>query len=100
MTGERNANDLLKIIHENIQFNEALFTPNISSFSSRNKGMFICHFNKNSFYSLFKFILPLQITYTHFLNRIKRKNIQFIGIVYHQQIVPKFFPVFQMFFPI
>lgn len=38
MTGDRDANEMLEMIHKQIKFDGALFTPNISSLSKRTKG--------------------------------------------------------------
>lgn len=38
VTGDRNPNEMLKLISENVQFDEALFTPNISSLCTQAKG--------------------------------------------------------------
>lgn len=40
MTGDRNATDMLEMISKRIDFEEALFTPNISSLNARAKGRF------------------------------------------------------------
>lgn len=38
VTGNRNGNDLLDILHNNVQFHVALFTPNISSLTTKTSG--------------------------------------------------------------
>lgn len=38
VTGDRNANDMLDVINSRIQFDQALFTPNISSLCCQDKG--------------------------------------------------------------
>lgn len=39
-TGDRNPKEMLNLINRNIEFHDALFTPNISSLSTQAKGEF------------------------------------------------------------
>lgn len=43
VTGDRNAMEMLKLVNTKIQFEQALFTPNVSSLSSQAKGIYECN---------------------------------------------------------
>lgn len=64
VTGDRNVDDMLNFIHQNIKMDEALFTPNISSIDRQATG----EMKKIAIYSTFdhnNYLISLHRQYLH-----------------------------------